>query len=136
MNTDEFDVNEWVRYAQTDYDCARKMADLFHPIPIEIVCYHCQQSAEKILKAYVIAKENTLTKTHDLEFLIDQCKQYSQDFDKYEEPCAVLTAYVFTTRYPPSVEMTEQHMKQALKDTLEILEFTKSKLVELGFEIK
>ena len=136
MNTKEFDVNEWICYAQTDYDCARKMADMFHPIPIEIVCYHCQQSAEKILKAYVIAKEKTLTKTHDLNILLEQCKRYLPEFDKYAKACITLTAYIAITRYPPKIEITEQHMKLALKDTLDILEFTKSKLVELGFEIK
>ena len=136
MNTCERDVNEWVRYAQTDYDCARKMAEMFHPTPIEIICYHCQQSAEKILKAYVIAKENTLTKTHDLNILLEQCKQYSPEFDKYAKACITLTAYAVVTRYPPQKEITEQHMKSALKDTREILEFTLSKLAELGFEIK
>jgi HEPN domain-containing protein len=136
MNKDVLDVKEWVRYAQTDYDCARKMADMFHPIPIEIVCYHCQQSVEKILKAYVIAKDNTLTKTHDLVILLKQCRQHSSEFDRYAEVCMAITMYVSTTRYPSEIELTEQHMKLALKDTLEILEFTKSKLVELGFEIK
>ena len=37
-------------------------------------------------------------------------------------------------RYPADIEPTEYHMKQALKDASEILEFTKAKLKEIGYE--
>ena len=30
MSKDNLDVQEWLRYARTDYDTARKMADQFH----------------------------------------------------------------------------------------------------------
>jgi len=136
MSTDNLDVNEWIRFAQTDYDCALKLAEVFYPTPIEIICYHCQQSAEKILKAYTLAKGNKLTKTHELEVLINQCKQHSPDFDNYTKFCITLTAYVSVSRYPPKIEITKDDMKQALKNTFQILEFTKAKLEELGFAIE
>jgi HEPN domain-containing protein len=25
-----------------------------HPTPVEVICYHCQQSAEKYLKGYIV----------------------------------------------------------------------------------
>jgi len=130
MNKNQHDINEWIRFAQMDYDCALKMAETFHPVPIEIICYHCQQSAEKILKAYTIAKGNILTKTHDLDVLLDQCKQYSPEFSKFSNISAALTSYAAVSRYPPVIELTEQDMKQALKSACTILEFTKSKLME------
>ena len=127
-------VNEWIYFAQMDYyDCALHLSQTRRPAPVEIICYHCQQSVEKILKAYIIAKGNILVKTHDLEVLIEQCKQYSFDFDNYAKSCFTLTTYVTSTRYPPKPELTEQHMEQALKDALGILEFTKSKLKEMGY---
>ncbi|MDR2429279.1 MAG: HEPN domain-containing protein [Candidatus Margulisbacteria bacterium] len=52
------DISEWIRFAQTDYDTARKMGDLFKPIPLEIACFLCQQSIEKILKAYILESVN------------------------------------------------------------------------------
>ena len=43
-------------------------------------------------------------------------------------------ASVYTTiRYPPFGNLTEHDMKQAIKNASQILEFTKSKLAEMGF---
>jgi len=50
MNTGNPVVNEWIYLAQMDYDHASKSAATFHPAPVEIICFHCQQAAEKILK--------------------------------------------------------------------------------------
>jgi HEPN domain-containing protein len=63
MNIDSLDVKKWIRFAQMDFDSAVTLAEKFRP-PLETVCYHCQQAAEKILKAYIIAKTNALAKKH------------------------------------------------------------------------
>jgi len=52
--SDDLNINEWVRFAQMDYTAAKDMSVLHHPVPLEIVCYHCQQRAEKILKALLM----------------------------------------------------------------------------------
>jgi HEPN domain-containing protein len=132
MNTGELDVNEWIRIAEQDYESAMKLSG-FYPAPLEVICYLCQQAAEKMLKAYVIAKENKLTKTHDLKLLIKNCVQYSPDFDRFGAICSSLSLYSTLTRYPPVLDLVEHDMKQAIKDAQIILEFTKSKLQELGF---
>jgi HEPN domain-containing protein len=134
MNTSELDITQWIRVAQMDFDSALTLSKVQYPTPLEIICYHCQQSVEKILKAYFIAKENRLTKTHELDDLIEKCKKYSFDFDKFKSFCAKLTLYTTTTRYPPIIDLTEQDMKYALKGAREILNFTKSKLKDLGYE--
>jgi len=133
MIADEFDIREWTRLATQDYDSAQKLAG-FHPAPIEVICYLSQQSIEKILKAYIIANENKLTKTHDLKILITNCERYSPDFGKFSAICASLIQYESLTRYPPVLELEEYDMKQALKNAFQILEFTKSKLKEMGYE--
>ncbi|GBU20986.1 hypothetical protein R80B4_00873 [Fibrobacteres bacterium R8-0-B4] len=89
MTADEFDIKEWMRIAEQDYDSAQKLSG-FHPAPIEVICYLSQQSIEKILKAYIIANENKLTKTHDLKILITKCEQYSPDFGNFNAICASL----------------------------------------------
>jgi len=129
---DSLDVKKWIRYAQNDYDSAVMLGGRFRP-PIETVCYLCQQSAEKILKAYNIATENKLTKTHVLKDLLNKCEQYSADFSALMDSCAYLAPYVSLGRYPAEIDPTDYHMRQALKNAEKILEFTKSKLEELGF---
>jgi len=129
---DNLDIKEWIRFAQMDYDAAKKMAGTHRPIPLEIVCYHCQQSVEKILKAFVIAKVGTLTKTHDLVFLLNQCKRISSVFNmpNFDKVCTTLTTYASFSRYPSNLEIDETQMNLALKYAHEILEFTKLQLAE------
>jgi HEPN domain-containing protein len=40
------------------------------PIPYEVICYHCQQSAEKSLKALMVKNQLEVRKIHDLVILI------------------------------------------------------------------
>jgi HEPN domain-containing protein len=127
-----FDVSEWIRYAQMDYDAAVSMATQ-NPELVQIICYHCQQCAEKILKAFIIANNEPLVKTHDLETLIDQCLKYDKQFDEVDAICSRLTDYATVTRYPPMDSIIdEDEMRAALKDAEDILKFTKEKLLKLG----
>jgi len=130
MNTNELVVKEWVSAALEDFGSASVLAKVPYHAP---ACYHCQQSVEKILKAYIIAKENTLIKTHDLDDLISKCEKHSPDFGKFKDACENLTPYT-TVRYPPFGILTEQDVKYALEDAQDVLTFTKSKLTEMGFE--
>ncbi|MDR2577214.1 MAG: HEPN domain-containing protein [Chitinispirillales bacterium] len=133
MITDSLDVLKWIRRAQMDFDGAVRDAKLFRP-PVEIVCYLCQQAAEKILKAYIIAQTRSRIKTHDLEYLLGKCLSYSADFDNLRNCCLRLNPYVTFARYPSDIEPTEHHMRQAVKDAGEVVDFAKSKLKELGYD--
>jgi len=134
MITDSYDIKKWISFAQMDLDSAVALSERFRP-PLEIVCYHCQQTAEKILKAYIIASTNAPPqKTHELKDLLKVCVQYCADFDKFRAICGSLTSYIFLTRYPSNIDLTEYAMKQAIKDAGSVLEFTMSKLKEMGYE--
>ena len=72
-------AKEWLKIAETDLDSA----DFLHgmkPIPIEIICYHCQQSAEKYLKGFLALKGEVIEKIHDLVRLNKICHKYDKGF--------------------------------------------------------
>lgn len=48
---------EWLQYAENDLDAARFLLGM-KPLPAGIICFHCQQAAEKGLKAYLLQKPN------------------------------------------------------------------------------
>ncbi|MCL1822931.1 MAG: HEPN domain-containing protein [Oscillospiraceae bacterium] len=99
------------------------------PIPLEIVCYHCQQSVEKIIKAFLIYSRVKPEKTHDLESLNDRCKIIDKSFKKIDEKCIRLNAYSSQPRYPFEIEIEESHALLALNDSKEINEFIKEKII-------
>jgi len=133
MAEDILDVTEWIRYAQEDYDCAVATAAANHPYSARKACYDCQQSAEKIFKAYTIANDGTRIREHDLNILLKKCESYTCDFNGLKTACSVLNTHIRKSRYPSDKAITTEDMNEALKYAGEILEFTKSKLAEMGF---
>lgn len=39
------------------------------------ICFHCQQSVEKFLKAFLVFHKINFPKTHDVDFLLQKCSQ-------------------------------------------------------------
>lgn len=65
-------VNERFAFAENDLKSAKFLLHMIPP-PLEIICYHCQQSAEKYLKGYIALKGGKIIKTHDLTLLNKIC---------------------------------------------------------------
>ncbi len=98
------------------------------PVPLEIICYHCQQCAEKYLKGFLAFKEEKIEKSHDLILLNKKCREYNIDFKEIEDECLRLTDYGINVRYPFHINLTEYDMKIAIKDATKIKEFVSKKL--------
>ncbi len=60
-------AKEWFKIAESDLSSAVFLQKM-RPTPVEIICYHCQQSAEKYLKGFLSLKEE-IQKTHDFSFV-------------------------------------------------------------------
>lgn len=41
------DVKEWIHFADMDVLSANYLNKIAYPKPMEIICFHCQQAAEK-----------------------------------------------------------------------------------------
>lgn len=135
MDDDILDVTEWIQFAREDYNTALAMANaLGNPYSSRQVCFHCQQASEKILKAFSIAKEGARIKEHDLNVLLKKCESYTSDFNSLKAACTVLNTHIRKSRYPSGKKLTDVDMKEALKHSGEILDFTTAKLKELGYE--
>lgn len=44
------EVREWYEMAAADLGVAKHLDATYYPKPLEIICYHCQQAAEKAIK--------------------------------------------------------------------------------------
>jgi len=120
-------VKSWHEFAYNDLLAAKFLLGL-HPLQLEIISYHCQQSAEKILKAFLIGEDIGPPRTHDLRLLWRMCREISGDFDGIEKECVRLSAYGVQARYPMEIEITENDMKQALDDADNIIIFISERL--------
>ena len=115
-------IAEWFQFADMDYASAEYLQGM-RPQPLEIICYHCQQSAEKNLKGYLIAKGVEPPKTHDLVDLSDMCSDIEERFGSIDKICGILTRYGVQPRYPQEIGITEHDTKKALENARQIRDF-------------
>ena len=114
---------EWISYAKKDLEAAKFLLAM-HPKPLEIICYHCQQSAEKALKALILRNGQYIKKSHDLLLLL-QCIAGFIDIDSIKLDCAELTNYSVVTRYPYSFgdSIDDTRTDKAIASAEKILNF-------------
>lgn len=109
-------AREWYRFAMMDLISAKHLCSL-NPKPLEIICYHCQQSAEKLLKGFLVSNNIETPKTHDLVQLRDMCAEVNGNFEELYDVCAFLTRYGVQPRYPNEIEVLEEDAERALQST-------------------
>ena len=117
-----YQAQEWQRLAEMDLHSAEFLLNM-HPVPLEIICYHCQQSAEKYLKGYLVLNGKNPPKTHDLDELCKLCADMSDTFTEIADHCSDLTAYGVQPRYPMEMMLEEQDTLQALNSAKAIRDF-------------
>jgi len=126
-------IAEWFQFADMDLESAEYLQGK-RPQPLEIICYHCQQSAEKNLKGYLIFKGITEPpKTHDLIILNDMCQDFDKRFNKIERACDILTRYGVQPRYPREIGVIENDAQKALEYARNIRDF--EQLAEVRREV-
>jgi len=116
-------VAEWFRFADNDIDTVLLLKDM-RPQHYEIICYHCQQAAEKYLKGFLISKNQMPPKTHDLPHLCHLCAEYESDFLDLIPQCGHLTKFAVQPRYPEEMHITSTDVEYAIKYALEVRDFT------------
>ncbi len=115
-------AQQWQRFAAMDLDSAEYLLNM-HPVPIEIICYHCQQSAEKYLKGYLVLCGKNPPKIRDLDELCKFCAEFSGTFKNIADHCSDLTVYGVHSRYPMEMMLEKQDMQQALNSAKAVRDF-------------
>lgn len=113
------DYKEWVAFAKQDLDSAVYLKKMV-PLPIEIICYHCHQCAEKMLKALLLKKRLYVPRTHDLMVLYNISKRRYPEINHLKEECIDLTDYSVSARYPYNIELEDYDALNAIESAREI----------------
>ena len=121
------EYTEWVNYSEKDFIAAQFLMTATNP-PIEIICYHCQQSAEKLLKAFLIKNDIIPSRTHDLNLLVNECVKIENTISILKKECNRLNDFGVNTRYPNNMDLELEDAKIALKDAEKIKEYILSKI--------
>jgi len=120
-------TSEWVAKAENDL----RTADLaLHagesPIP-DTACFHCQQGAEKYLKAYLQEHRIEFLPRHNLMPLLDLCLSQNKDFEILRDDLRQLESYSVAVRYP-GINVSTEIAEQALETANRVRKFIRGKL--------
>ena len=109
-------VRQWL--AKVEHDLAAVERALQPPPIADVAVFHCQQAAEKALKAYLTWHDQPFRKTHLLQELVRQCAALDPAFAALAAAAATLTPYASEFRYPegpadPTPEATVEALRLA-----------------------
>jgi len=130
--TGKIDVSEWIKFGEADLRFAswgmKDNQPAFHSI-----CFLCQASAEKYLKALLLKNGWELKRTHDMVFLLNKLKtECGCNVENMIEPVTYLNSFVENARYPGDVSIeyfSKEIAEKAIKSALEVQTFACEKLV-------
>ena len=107
-------TREWIKKAESDWQLAvalsRRRKMTFH----DQACFHCQQSAEKYLKARLEEADIRFRKTHDLDKLLQDVTPVEPLWAALLPALQGLNRYAVEFRYPGE-EATAEDLKEAMK---------------------
>lgn len=115
-------ANEWFDIAKIDLDSAKYLCGMY-PLPKEIICYHSQQSAGKMLKGYISLNGGKISKTHELIALNKICINYNSKFIELMDLCIDLVDYGVNVRYPYHIEISDEDVKLAIGNAEKTINF-------------
>ena len=125
---------DWYRFGDMDLEAAETLRDYSSQKPLEIICYHCQQSAEKYLKGYLIENGEKAPRTHDLRLLQGLCYKIDPTFDDIADACDALTIYSIQPRYPAESHIGEKESFQAISEAKTVRAFVLKLTKEIGLK--
>jgi len=83
------EAKAWMVKAWRDLETARRAATGEPPF-YDVAVYHCQQAAEKAVKAFLVHHGKPYEKTHDIEVLVDLACGIESGFGKLADAADAL----------------------------------------------
>ena len=111
-------VQEWLDHSRKDLDSAEFLTRMM-PEPLEIICFHCQQSVEKAMKAYLSFINLRPPRTHDLDELIEMCN--NNEIMSLRDITIPLNDYSVMVRYPSHEKLNQDDKNQAINAAKTVL---------------
>lgn len=95
-------IQAWINKAESDLLNVHNNLQA-ERVPWDTVSFHCQQAAEKYLKAILVLHSLEIPRTHDLEALLNVIEEWVPILRDQHSDLQWLTTYAVAVRYPPEL---------------------------------
>jgi HEPN domain-containing protein len=120
-------VNKWLFRANEDVAVIQNLTQSDRQTYASTICFHAQQAVEKYLKALLAHKGVDFPRTHDIDFLLSECRNVTSGELDHVDPKS-LTDFGVSVRYPddfyipdPAETMYYAQLAQDVKRIVETL---------------
>lgn len=79
------------------------------------ICFHCEQAAEKALKAFLVYHREVPKKIHLLKELLKDCLKYDDSLKEFIPDLEILDKLYIPTRYPFKLNFTKEKSEDSIK---------------------
>jgi len=110
---DEY-LRNWLFRAEEDIAV---IDNLFKTDPVfyaSTICFHAQQAVEKFLKAFLVYRNVDFPRTHDVDFLLLECKK--TDPGDFEVDLGSLADFSVNIRYPDDFYIPDNQETKQYRD--------------------
>ena len=118
-------LRSWLTKAASDLRSARILGAT-EEAPLDTAIYHCQQTAEKDVKSFLVSKEISPEKTHDIRKLTLEAAVHEPRFNELLDLATALSPYAWEFRYPDDLAETyptREEFDEALQHAQAIYDF-------------
>ena len=128
MNAPPDEIKAWLTKAKSDLDSARILIE-HKSANYDTACFHCQQAAEKALKAFLVSRNVAFERVHVMTYLVDLCVAQNQAFNDLREKAELLSPYAVEIRYPgDALEVPREDAEEAYTAAVTLWEFVLKQL--------
>jgi HEPN domain-containing protein len=103
---------------KAENDCKVVSIGLDHGVPLDMLCFHIQQAAEKLLKALLAWRGVDFPFTHDLRDLLVLAVTHFPVLEEFRAPLPKYTVFAVAYRYDDAVLAPEREEVLAAFETV------------------
>jgi HEPN domain-containing protein len=123
MNGQIEEIKEWIEKADHDLGSA-KVIYLHLPDYFDSIAFHCQQAAEKYLKALLIFYQIDFVRSHDLVYLLEKLTEKLEIENTRFQKAFILSNYGVQIRYPNKIiKLTKEEIETAIEISQEFRDY-------------
>ncbi len=101
-------------------------------VPFDTVCFHCQQAAEKFLKAYLVVNSIQPPISHDLLLILEKVCLLEPHAESLRDDLFLLLPYAVEIRYPDDWFMpSEEDAREAREAAAKVMAWLQKMMPEL-----
>lgn len=120
-------TGEWISKAENDFAAADLTLHSGEPPILDVACFHCQQCAEKYLKAFLQEHDIEFPRQHPLIPLLELCMTIDKSFGDLLGDLDGLESFAVAIRYP-GITVSAKAAEQAFIAAKRVRKFIRRKL--------